>query len=360
VNVSLPWALVAHAGDVEVDERARLATELGELASLHRQWVMLATCHRVEVYGFGPSPAPAGMRLLEGEAAVRHLFRVAAGMESAVVGESEILGQVRQTLADARLRGIDERVARLFESAIAAGRAARSEPVRRQSGLAERAVEWLGLRAPLAGAPVLVVGTGVMGSALAEAATAAGGVVTVAGRSRAPIGLADAARRLPEVAAAAVALRGGWTELEVATSASRLPPLADLSAPPAVPASIRAALGTDFLSIDQLWVRGPAEAAWLARAGAAVDQGLHEYMGWLRGRRSVETLVALRERVEARRRGRVERLLRRLPDLAERERELIETMTRQLVTDLLHEPVSALRSDPDGSQGQAARRLFGL
>jgi glutamyl-tRNA reductase len=56
----------------------------------------------------------------------------------------------------------------------------------------------------------------------------------------------------------------------------------------------------------------------------------------------------------------VERLLRRLPDLADRERELIETMTRQLVTDLLHEPVSALRSDPDGSQGQAARRLFGL
>jgi glutamyl-tRNA reductase len=83
-------------------------------------------------------------------------------------------------------------------------------------------------------------------------------------------------------------------------------------------------------------------------------------MGWLRGRGSVETLVALRERGEARRRGRVERLLRRLPDLADRERELIETMTRQLVTDLLHEPVSALRSDPDGSQGQAARRLFGL
>jgi glutamyl-tRNA reductase len=231
--------------------------------------------------------------------------------------------------------------------------------VRRQSGLAERAVEWLGLRAPLAGAPVLVVGTGVMGSALAAAATAAGGVVSVAGRARAPIGLADAARRLPDVAAAAVALRGGWVELEAA-GASRLPPLADLSAPPAVPVSVQAALGADFLGIDQLWVRGPAEAAWLARAAAAVDQGLHEFMGWLRGRGSVETLVALRERGEARRRGRVERLLRRLPDLADRERELIETMTRQLVTDLLHEPVSALRSDPDGSQGQAARRLFGL
>jgi glutamyl-tRNA reductase len=98
----------------------------------------------------------------------------------------------------------------------------------------------------------------------------------------------------------------------------------------------------------------------VARAEAAVDEAVGEYVGWLQGRGSVRTLVALRERGEARRRARVERLLRRLPQLDDRARELIETMSRQLVTDLLHEPVTALRSDQDGSHGEAARRLFGL
>ncbi len=361
----LPWALVAQVGDLEVSGRARLAGALRELAQVHSRWALLTTCHRVELYGFGPAPARPDMRWLEGGAAARHLFRVAAGLESAVVGESEILGQVRDALAGARERGIDERLARLFESAIAVGRAARARPLPRPDGLAERAVEWLSGRAALPGRPVLVVGTGSMGSALTVAATAAGGVVTVASRrrERASLDLATAARRVPEVAAVAVALRGEWAELAVSggpRAPRRLPPLADLSAPPAVPASVRQALGPDFLGIDQLWRRTPGEAAWVAAAEAAVADALAEYVGWLGGRGSVSTLVALRERSEARRQARLERLLRRLPDLDERSRELVEAMSRQLVTDLLHEPVSALRSDLDGSHGEAARRLFGL
>jgi glutamyl-tRNA reductase len=365
VSGVIPWALVAQAGDVEVGCRTRLAASLEELTGIHRHWAFLSTCHRVEVYGFGPGPERSEMHLLEGEASVRHLFRVAAGLESAVVGETEILGQVRDALAAARAQGTDERVARLFETAIAVGRAARAQPIAVQGGLAERAVTWLGARAGLAGRPVLVVGTGVMGSALATAAAAAGGVVTMAGRrpERAKLDLAGAARCAPDVAAIGVALRGEWVELASVVkdgAARRLPPLADLSAPPAVPEPVRAVLGADFLGIDQLWERVPARQAWVERAEAAVDAGVGEYMGWLLGRGSVETLVALRERGEARRQARVARLLRRLPDLNERERELVETMSRQLVTDLLHEPMRALRADSDGSYGEAARRLFEL
>jgi glutamyl-tRNA reductase len=337
VSGVIPWALVAQAGDVEVGCRTRLAASLEELTGIHRHWAFLSTCHRVEVYGFGQGPERPEMWLLEGEDSVRHLFRVAAGLESAVVGETEILGQVRDALAAARAQGTDERVARLFETAIAVGRAARAQPIAVQGGLAERAVTWLGARAGLAGQPVLVVGTGVMGSALATAAAAAGGVVTMAGRrpERAKLDLAGAARCAPDVAAIGVALRGEWVELASVVkdgAARRLPPLADLSAPP----------------------------AWVERAEAAVNTGVDEYMGWLLGRGSVETLVALRERGEARRQARVARLLRRLPDLNERERELVETMSRQLVTDLLHEPMRTLRADPDGSYGEAARRLFEL
>ena len=361
----MPWALVAQAGDVDVDGRTRLQAALAQLVDLHRSWALLATCHRVEVYGFGPRPGQRDMRLVEGEAAARHLFRVAAGLESAVVGETEILGQVRDALAHARATGADGRVVRLFECAIAAGRTARAVELPARDGLAERAVGWLDRRAPLTGRPFLVVGTGAMGTSLAAAATAAGGLVTVAGRrpERAAMDLRAAAHQAPDMAAVAVALRGEWAELAAtadAVPARRLPPLADLSAPPAVPARVRLALGPDFLGIDELWERSPGDAHWVRRAEAAVDQAVTEYVGWLQGRGSVQTLVALRERGEARRRARVERLLRRLPQLDERSRELIETMSRQLVTDLLHEPVTALRSDSDGGQGEAARRLFGL
>ena len=178
----------------------------------------------------------------------------------------------------------------------------------------------------------------------------AGGLVTVASRrlGRASLDLPAAARRAPEVAAVAVALRGEWAELAAAAEAvspRRLPPLADLSAPPAVPSGVRAALGADFLGIDQLWRRVRGEAPWMASVQLVVEQAVGEYVGWLSGRGSVPTLVALRDRAEARRRARVERLLRRLPDLDERARELVEAMSRQLVTDVLHEPLSSLRSD---------------
>ncbi|HEY4024998.1 MAG TPA: hypothetical protein VGO86_01100 [Candidatus Dormibacteraeota bacterium] len=360
-----PWALVAQAGEIDVDGRSQLEAALTELVDLHRSWALLATCHRVEVYGFGPCPSRDDMRLLEGEAAVRHLLRVAAGLESAVVGETEILGQVRDALAHARERGTDERVGRLFETAIAVGRAARAEPLPARDGLAERAVGWLAQRRRLAGQPVLVVGTGAKGTSLASAAASVGGVVMVAGRrpERAALDLRAAAHRAPDMAGVAVALRGEWVELAHAAETlvdRRLPPLADLSAPAAVPARVRLALGPDFLGIDELWQRAPGEPAWVRQAEQAVEEAVGEYVGWLRGRGSVRTLIALRERGEVRRLARVERLLRRLPQLDERGRELIETMSRQLVTDLLHEPVTALRADPDGSHDEAARRLFNL
>src|SRR5262249_56034433 len=116
-------------------------------------------------------------------------------------GGGEVVGEVGGGLARERERGTEERVARMFECAIAAGRAARVQGVPRslmgppddalakpgawagngagkvaaRDGLAERAVSWLTARTQLSGRPVLVVGTGAMGVALAAAATAAGG-----------------------------------------------------------------------------------------------------------------------------------------------------------------------------------------
>ena len=322
---------------------------------------MLQTCHRVELYGVGPPACRPDMRLLRGEEAVRRLFRVAAGLESAVVGEDEVLHQVRQALAAARAPGVDARLARLFESAIAAGRSARSTPARPRRTLAERAVAWLEDRVLLSGRPVLVVGAGPMGAALALAAEAAGADVTVASRTRgrADLDLVAAAELAPRCDAVAAALRGEWTELALHADAA-LPPIADVSSPPAVPLSVRERLADGFLGIDGLWEQEAGQGGWVSRTELLVEEGVAEYLGWLRGRSSLDALLALRQRGEARRRARVERLLRRLPDLTPRERELVESMSRQLVTDLLHEPVSELRADADGSRRDAAVRLFRL
>ncbi|MBO0685663.1 MAG: hypothetical protein J2P45_21105, partial [Candidatus Dormibacteraeota bacterium] len=252
-----PWALIAHAGEVPAERRAELARELREPADGLGDWALLETCHRVEAYGVGDPPPVTGgrdMRLLRGEAAISHLFRVACGMESAVVGEDEVLHQVRDALASSRDGGVDPRVARLFESAIAAGRAARSVPAPPRRSLAERAVAWLGERAGKG--PLMVVGTGPMGSALARAAEAAGSKVVLASRTseRAHVDLAVAARLAPQCAAVAVALGGEWRELT--DNSGPLPPIADLSSPSAVPLSVRSGLDGGFLGIDGLWERG--------------------------------------------------------------------------------------------------------
>ena len=72
--------MVAQAGEVSVDRRAELASELGAVPA-GRRHALLATCHRVELYGVGEPVCRPDMRLLRGEAAVRRLFRVAAGLE---------------------------------------------------------------------------------------------------------------------------------------------------------------------------------------------------------------------------------------------------------------------------------------
>jgi glutamyl-tRNA reductase len=360
VSEAGPWVLAVDAADMPAEERARFRAEAEAMLEFHSGWALLATCHRVELYGMGPAPRWPDVKTLRGRPAARRLLRVAAGLESAVLGEDEVLRQVRDALAAARRRGVDERLARLFELAIATGRKVRAGRGQEGPGLAARALAWLDDRVVLARRPVLVAGTGVMGTALARAAADAGAVVTIAGRngSRASVDLVAGAAAAPRAAAVAVALAAPWKEL--GGVAGRLPPVADLSSPPAVPQDVRDALGADFLGIDGLYARSGAETPWAARASDLVEESADDYAGWLAGRGSVQTLRALQWQAEQRRLQRLERLLNRLPNLGQRERELISAMSEQLVTDLLHEPLSALRADSDGSGAEAARRLFRL
>lgn len=294
-SVSEPWVMSVHADTVAADGRDRIARSMQRRVAGHRM-ILLSTCHRVELYGFGIMPDLKNhLQVESGEQAVRHLMRVAAGLESAIIGEDEVLHQVRHAVAQARaLMSLDRRLQRLFETAIAAGRRARAGRTATSGNLAQQAVAWLGQRSPLAGRLVLVAGAGRMGSSLAHAARLAGGVVTIASRDpiRANrlaqvyggrgIDLVGGAELAPKSAGIAVALAGVWHEFHPADR--DLPPIADISAPSAVPAAIRARLNGSFLGIDDLYVRTQTvPRGYIAEADRVVAMKTREYVCWLDG-----------------------------------------------------------------------------
>ena len=296
MNSQQPWMVGARADTMGAEERERLARVVKQLGLRHADWILLNTCHRVELYGFGTMPElGVRLRVETGDAAVRHLIRVAAGLDSAVVGEDEVLHQVREALKSGLAAGpLDGRLQRLFETAVGAGRRTRAGRTAPGRNLAQRAVAWLQKRSSLAGQTVLVAGAGRMGSALARCATEAGAEVIVASRdvTRARrlaqvyggrgVDLAGGAQLVQGSVAVAVALAGEWRDLQPAEG--ELPPIADISAPPAVPAPVRARLNGGYLGIDDLYVHaGPIPRGYIDAAEGVVEAKSGEYVSWLNG-----------------------------------------------------------------------------
>ena len=134
-----------------------------------------------------------------------------------------------------------------------------------------------------------------MGSVLAHAAARLGASITVASRDRnraarlaavhggQGVDLDEGATLATGSAAVAVALAGPWTALEKSTG--ELPPIADLSAPSAVPGSVRAGLNGSFLGIDELFsVDAPVPRGYVEAAEEVVARKSKEYLDWLRSR----------------------------------------------------------------------------
>jgi glutamyl-tRNA reductase len=289
-----PWIAGVSAAERPAEERERIALRLRQGAA--EGSVLLSTCHRVELYGFGEPPRLAGdLRLLSGEAAVVHLLRVAAGLESALVGEDEVLHQVRDAFREAAAGArLDGRLHRLFEVAVATGRSARAGRTVASAGLAGRAVDWLQQRVSLRGRPLLVAGAGRMGSALAHAARKEGALVTIASRDPARarrlasvydgtgVGLAEGAAIARRSVGVAVALSGPWPDLVALTDP--LPPIADISAPSALPGELRARLNGGFLGVDDLFSGGTPPPGYVDAAERIVSVKAGEYLAWLEAR----------------------------------------------------------------------------
>ena len=394
-------ALVVHARAVSSDEREAFARAAMRVAHDPRM-ILLRTCHRVELYYVNlnstdlqpltPPELPVGGMRLEGLAAARHLLTVAAGLDSVVVGEDQILHQLRECLADRRLPGAEQcpievgshesgalelhpLIERLFQVALHLGRETRSWREGPPRSLGDMATDSaIAVTGQLIGKRVLVVGAGRMARLAAISASRHGARVLVANRSaeRAaalawevngePVAYgADAP--LPEVDAVIPAISARW-ELSPAARSAILEggfPVVDLSSPPAFGPEMREAIGRRYTSVDDL-ARSPHDQIrprLRNRLEKAIDAAEAQFAAWANARSSVPAIQALSEHAETRRAEELERLFRRV-ELADHERELVEQMSHRLVAGLLHAPLASLREDTDGELDRAARALFSL
>ena len=376
-------ALVAHARGVPSAAREAFAAQCEALAP-HDAIILVHTCHRVELYvalgafGDGALPRlPAGGLRLEDAAAARHLINVACGLHSAVLGEDQILHQVRETYALRHAtRPLDPVLDRLFQAALNAGRRAHGWFAGSPRSLGDVALDEIERRAgSLAGQPILIVGAGSMSRLTAQAAARRGAQITITNRTteralalarsvggHAVEGPSDGT--LGPFVGVVVAVSAGWSvhPQDAARLVEAGTVVVDLSSPPAVSDSLQAELGDRFVSIDDLaWGPEVELAGGLRdRLQRLVTESGGEYCRWLRARDYLPAIQAVTESAETRRLSELAWLKRRLPHLSEEEVALIDQMSHRLVGGILHAPKSALRLDESGDLGRAAWELFGL
>ena len=360
--------------DTPADARLAVADELRRLPA--RERVLLDTCHRVELVTVGESDAPEPQ--LVGRDAVRRVFEVVAGFDSAVVAEEQLLGQVRGAYEAALAEGATGPILNeLFRRALRFGRRVRTHarPGTDRS-LADPGIAWLVERlAP--DSTVVVAGTGEMGRLVALRLAAAGHRVTVVSAS------ADRGGRLLEqlpgkghhlavgpisaelVArsdAVALAVRTRSSLITAAHMPDAAPPwILDLSAPAAVSTDVADTLGERLLTLDRIGELAGAspvlEPATERRLRAELDREVEAFATWLEHRRGADALAQLHGGAEAVRSRHLERLRRRA-GLDEDQLAAVEAASAAMLGELLHGPSVELRRG--GADAETVRRLFGL
>jgi glutamyl-tRNA reductase len=327
-----------------------------------------------------------------GADAARHLFRVAAGLDSLVVGEPQILGQVKAAYAIASDRQFTAALTnRLFHSAFTVGKRVRAE-----TGLGEGAVSVSYAAIALAkkifgdlnGRSVLVLGAGEMAK-LTGIHLHAQHVKQITIASRTLAAAQGLAARLDGIAVPWDGLDAPLTAADIvvtATGASE-PVLTrarveDVMRPRrnrplfiidiAVPRDVESAVG----NLDQVFLYNiddlrtivqenlARRGAELARAEAIVDEEVAKYHAWTTSREIVPTVVALRQRFETIRRAELQRLEPKLAGLPPEARQRIDEVTRLIVEKLLLTPTEQLKSVSDEAMivayADALNRLFRL
>jgi glutamyl-tRNA reductase len=379
-----------------------------------REAVVVSTCNRAELYVACDEPDQARADLLAfisefhsvdralvqphiyellDIAAARHLFRVAAGLDSLVVGEPQILGQVKDAhTAAAEVHASGAVLNRLFHASFAAGKRVRTE-----TGLGAGAVSVSFAAVSLAkkifgdlkGRNVVVIGAGEMGKLTALHMKSQGvNRITIVSRT-----MAHAARTAEAIGGASA---GPWDDMDGLLSAADIVITATGAAAPiltrahietvmrprrnrplfiidiAMPRDVEGAAGeieqVFLYNIDDLQATVRENMARrtseIARAEAIVAEEVEKFSAWYRSRGAIPTVVALRQRFENIRRSELERLEFKLSALPPDARNRVDEITRLIVEKLLLTPTEQLKSltdaDTVGAYSEALTRLFGL
>lgn len=394
--------------DVDSEQLGTLAARTDALVGIlggHRDslngWVLLTTCNRVEVYldaprfhpavdtvlaawrGCGASDAVlAAVQVHAGEAAVAHLFEVAAGLDSMVIGENEIHGQVRAALAAAD-GSATATLRRAFQDALSTAKTITTATAIGATGrsVASVGLDLLAERHSL-GPPgrVLVLGTGAYAGVV---------VATLARRGWTEVAVHSATGRAPDFAAShglravdpdrladelaeadlVVTVSGAGervlTAVLVARAAAarkRLIPVLDLSARGDLPPEVAASASVDVVTLDDIGAHAPAEQAGaLLAARDIVARAVAAYLHVEEGRTAAPAVTAMRGHVMQIIEAEIEQARRRYDDTTA---DAVARSLRRVSGALLHTPsvraAELARTGDLEDYRRAMRTLFGI
>jgi glutamyl-tRNA reductase len=379
-----------------------------------KEGVILSTCNRVEVYaavdrfhdggdavrrflielhGVHPGDLAAHLQGYYEDRAVRHLFAVAAGIDSMVVGEAQILGQVREAFQAAQAeRTVGPVLSALFTHALRVGRRARRETAIGE-GLAstlsvslEVAKRQLGT---LAGRSALIVGAGKMARLAGRTLRASGVAELVIANRTVSHGDTLAAelggRSVPleaiehELAAAdllvasTAAVAPTVTLVAVHRGLARRPPgqamvVLDLGVPRDVETEVRQLPGVVLADLDALRAlletQDDGQGREVERVRALIAEETVAFINGQREAKLAPTIRALRARADQVRQRELAKAAARLAGLDEQQRQAVEALTRGLVNKLLHDPIVRGKALAAGANGELyatiLRQLYAL
>jgi len=401
---------LAFARDGLADALLALRAETGAGEAM-----ILSTCNRVELYVRQDDPAaveaverflaryhgrdprdlqPVLYRLADAEA-IRHAFRVAASLESMVIGEPQILGQVKEAYQAAEEAGtLGSTLNALRNRTLAA-----AKRVRTQTGIGRNAVSVSYVAVELArkifgelkDKNVLLVGAGKMSELAAKHLVRSGGRATVLG-GRTFEKAAELAAALGGKAAPFESLRDELARTDIVISGTGAPGiviqeadvesaraarrgrharplfLIDIAVPRDIDPAVRKLSGVFLYDLDDL--KAVAEANLRERlkeaasAEALVDREVREFLDWQKAREAVPLLSELRRRAEEIRRTELDKARKRLGPLTPDQEEALEAATSAIVNKLLHPPTvhlkEAVRESNASEQLSLIRKLLGL